>query len=66
VHWDEVLAFAALEGNTRNAEKRIDARPPQEHVRETLRDLLIQIKFENCRINGGYIDALGLQSTGNS
>jgi aryl-phospho-beta-D-glucosidase BglC (GH1 family) len=59
-YWDEILAFAKLSGGVGDAEKRIAARPPADHVREALADLLKQIRFENRRTNEGYLRALGL------
>jgi len=35
-------------------------RPAKEKVQRALRDYLERIKFENCRINRGYLQALGL------
>jgi hypothetical protein len=59
-YWDEIVKFAAMPGNTGEAEKRIAARPSLEHSRDALRDLLLKIRFENCRVNRGYLKALGL------
>ena len=59
-HWDEIVAFGKMPGNSGDAEKRIAARPSVEHSREALRDLLQKIRFENCRVNESYLKALGL------
>ena len=61
-HWDEILKFAQMAGGTGEAEKRIAARPSLEHSREALDDLLRQIRFENRRVNAGYLKALGLKA----
>ena len=37
------------------------ARPPKEKIEKALRTYLEQIKFENCRINDGYLKALELK-----
>ena len=58
LHWDQVVAFAKTPGGTGEAEKRIAARPP----REILADLLKQIRFENRRVNQGYLKALGMKA----
>ena len=61
-HWEEIVAYAKMPGNSGDAEKRIAARPSLEHSREALRDLLERIRFENCRVNAGYLKALGLNA----
>jgi len=60
MHWSEILEYAKLPGNSGDAEKRIEKRPSIEHSRAALQDLLEKIKLENCRINSGYLKALGL------
>jgi aryl-phospho-beta-D-glucosidase BglC (GH1 family) len=62
-HWDEIVAYAKMPGNSGDAEKRIASRPSLEHAREALRDLLQRIRFENCRVNEGFLKALGLGET---
>jgi len=37
-------------------------RPPADHSRQALADLLENIKLENCRKNAGYLQALGMKS----
>jgi len=59
-HWDEIVAYGKMPGNSGEAEKRIAARPSLEHSREALQDLLQKIRVENCRVNAGYLKALGL------
>ena len=59
-HWDEIVAYGKMPGNSGEAEKRIAARPSLEHSREALQDLLQKIRLENCRVNAGYLKALGL------
>ena len=59
-HWAEVVEYAKMPGNSGDTEKRIAARPTLEHSREALQDLLRKISFENCRINPGYLKALGV------
>jgi hypothetical protein len=61
-HWDEIVRFAQMASGTGEAEKRIAARPPVGHSREALDDLLRQIRFENRRVNTGYLAALGLKT----
>jgi len=60
-HWDEIVAFGQLERGTGNAEKRIAARPSAEDVDQALGELLQNIRLAKCRVNGGYLKALGMQ-----
>ena len=62
-HWDEIVAFAKLPAGTGNAEKRIAARPSLENSRAAFDELLKNIQFANCRVNPGYLRALGLKAT---
>jgi len=61
-HWDAIMALASLPSGTGDAEKRIAARPSPEDSRQALRQLLQNIRFENCRVNSPYIRALGLNA----
>ena len=60
VRWDEIVAYAKLPGGVGEIDKRPKARPSVEHSREALTDLLKQIRFENRRVNQGYLRALGM------
>ena len=62
-HWDEIVAYGKMRGNSGSAEERIAARPSLEHSRDALQDLLRKIRFENCRVNAGYLKALGLNAS---
>jgi hypothetical protein len=57
--WDDIIAFAKTPGGTGSAAARVAARPSLEHSRAALQSLLENIRFENCRVNPGYIQALG-------
>ena len=59
-HWDEIVAYAKLPGGAGEAEKRAASRPSTADAQEALNDLLKQIRFENRRVNQGYLQALGL------
>jgi endoglucanase len=59
-YWDEIVAYSQLPQGTDNAEKRIGARPPMEHIQAAFADLLKNVSFTNCAKNPGYIQALGL------
>ena len=60
VYWDEVVAYAKLARTTGDAEKLIAVRPSLEHSRAAFRDLLVKVRFQQCRVNGDYLKALNL------
>jgi endoglucanase len=55
--WDAIVGFA--EGPRVTYEEVRKNRPPKEKVQKALSDYLERIKFKNCRINQGYLKALG-------
>jgi len=59
-YWDEVVAYAKVPGTMGDTEKRISKRPSQEHINAAFAELLEDIQFSKCRINQGYLKALGL------
>jgi hypothetical protein len=61
-NWDEIVAFATTTGRTGDAEKQIAARPSEEHIKAAMHDLLENVRLEHCRVNSGYIEALGLKT----
>lgn len=64
VGWDAILAFAKLPQNVGNSEKLIAARPSIEDSNKSLNDMLQKIRFNECRPNRGYIEALGMKMPG--
>lgn len=62
MHWDEIVTYAALPGGIGAAEEHMKKRPPLDRSRATLADLLEKIKLEKCRVNEGYLKALGLRA----
>ena len=56
--WISIIAFA--DGPRTTFEEVRKHRPPKEKVEKALNDYLERIKFTNCRINRGYLRALGL------
>lgn len=58
--WDAISAFADRPRTTFEEVRK--NRPPKETVAKALNDYLNNIKFSNCRINEGYLKALGLKS----
>lgn len=56
--WDTIVGFA--ESPRITFEEVRKNRPAKEKVQKALSDYLERIKFANCRINQGYLKALGL------
>ena len=52
----------ALPGGMGAAEEKMKKRPAEELSRAALADLLEKIKLENCRVNEGYLKALGMRN----
>jgi endoglucanase len=57
--WDTIIGFA--EGPRITFDDLRKNRPAKEKVQKALNDYLERIKFANCRINQGYLKALGLK-----
>ena len=57
--WDVIVVFA--DGPRTTFEEVRKNRPPKKKVQRALNDYLEQIKFANCRVNQGYLKALGLR-----
>jgi endoglucanase len=57
--WAAIIAFA--DGPRTTFEEVRKHRPPKEKVEKALSDYLERMKFANCRINQGYLKALGLK-----
>ena len=57
--WAAIIAF--VEGPRSTFEEVRKHRPPKEKVEKALSDYLERIKFANCRVNQGYLKALGLR-----
>jgi endoglucanase len=57
--WDTIVGFAESPRITFEDVRK--NRPAKEKVQKALNDYLERIKFANCRINQGYLKALGLR-----
>ncbi len=57
--WDTIIDFA--NGPRTTFEEIRKQRPPKEKAQKALNDYLERIKFANCRINQGYLKALGVR-----
>jgi len=60
--WHEIVEFAKLPRGTAHVEERLKARPEQETITRAFDAFLESIRLQNCRVNQGYIKALGLKS----
>jgi endoglucanase len=57
--WPAIVTFA--EGPRSTFEEVRKNRPPKEKVEKALSDYLERIKFANCKVNQGYLKALGMR-----
>jgi len=65
-YWDEVVALARRPSGTANAAARIAERLSLEHSRAAAQRLLDNLALDKCRINNGYLQALGLMTAAKS
>jgi endoglucanase len=56
------VEFAKLPRGTAYVEERLKARPEQETIARAFAELLESVRLQKCRVNGGYIKALGMKS----
>jgi hypothetical protein len=64
VHWDEIVSYGQIWGSVGDAEKHLPQRPPNEPAKAAFADLLLKIRFENCRVNEGFVHALVVGAKG--
>jgi aryl-phospho-beta-D-glucosidase BglC (GH1 family) len=60
-HWDEIVAYSKKRRGAGNAEKQLALRPSPEKAAAALHQLLDNVQLAKCRVNTGYIEALGLK-----
>ena len=60
--WGKIVEFAKLPGGTGHVEERLKARPEQETITRAFDEMLVNIRLEKCRVNAGYLKALGMDS----
>jgi hypothetical protein len=60
--WGKIVEFAKLPTGTGHAEERLKARPDQETINRVFAELLESVRLQKCRVNPGYLKALGLKS----
>ena len=59
--WPKIVEFAKLPRGTAHVEERLKARPDQETVTRAFADLLESVRQQKCRVNEGYLKALGMK-----
>ena len=60
--WAKVVEFAKLPRGTGHVEERLKVRPDQQTITRAFTELLENIRLQKCRVNPGYLKALGLKS----
>jgi hypothetical protein len=60
--WEKIVEFAKLPRGTGHAEERLKARPQQEMIVRAFEELLEKMRLQKCRVNEGYLKALGLKA----
>jgi len=60
--WEKIVEFAKLPRGTGHAEERLKARPEQETINRVFDELLEGVRLQRCRVNEGYLRALGLKA----
>ena len=60
--WGKVVEFAKLPRDTAHVEERLKARPEQETINRAFSEMLEKVRLEKCRVNQGYLKALGMKS----
>jgi len=60
--WGKIVEFAKLPRGTGHAEERLKARPEQETIDRAFAELLENVRLQKCRLNEGYLRALGMKS----
>ena len=60
--WGKIVEFAKLPRSTAHVEERLKVRPEQETITRAFADLLESVRLQKCRVNEGYLKALGMKS----
>jgi len=59
-HWDAIVKYASERHGVGEAEQQLKLRPSQADATAAFRELLENVKLAKCRVNSGYLRALGL------
>ena len=60
--WGKIVEFARLPRGTSHVEERLKARPEQQAITRAFAELLESVRPQKCRVNEGYLKALGMKS----
>jgi endoglucanase len=60
--WGKIVEFAKLPRGTAHVEERLKARPEPETITRAFAELLENVRLQKCRVNEGYVKALGMKS----
>lgn len=60
--WGKIVEFAKLPRDIAHVQDRLKARPEQETTKRAFADLLDNLRLRKCRVNEGYLRALGMKS----
>ena len=60
--WGAIVEFAKLPRGTAHVEDRLKARPEQDRINRAFAELVENIRLQKCRVNGGYLKALGMKA----
>jgi endoglucanase len=60
--WGQIVEFAKLPRDTGHVEDRLKVRPEQETINRAFAALLESVRLQKCRVNAGYLKALGMKS----
>ena len=59
--WGKIVEFAKLPRDTAHVEERLKTRPEQETIIRAFADFLESVRPQKCRVNEGYLKALGMK-----
>jgi endoglucanase len=59
--WGKIVEFAKLPRGTAHVEERLQARPEQQTITRVFAELLESVRAQKCRVNEGYLRALGMK-----
>ena len=60
--WQKIVDFAKLPRGTAHVEDRLKQRPEQETINRAFTELLENVRLQKCRVNNGYLKALGMKA----
>src|SRR6202035_4001164 len=60
--WGGIVGCAKRPRGTAHVEERLKVRPEQETITRAFADLLESVRVQRCRVNEGYLKALGMKS----